>query len=243
MCGRFTQNYTWEEVYEFLNVFGTPRNLRPRYNIAPTTNVDVIRLDREGRRELVSMRWGLVPFFWKKSLKEVPATFNARAETIAEKPMFRDSFKRRRCIIPASGFFEWTDETDGKQPHLFTAADGSPILAFAGLWDRWIDPATKEEILSCTIIVSGASEWMTPYHDRMPVLLRAEDFDAWLNGSLGADALRRPPKARCANGRCRGSTISSLRSRGTTTNCNGRNSYSPARTDSALEIRAARSAL
>ena len=131
-------------------MFGTPRNLRPHYNIAPTTNVDVIRLDREGRRELVSMRWGLVPYFWKKSLKEVPATFNARAETIAEKPMFRDSFKRRRCIIPASGFFEWTDEADGKQPHLFTAADGSPILAFAGLWDRWIDPATKEEILSCT---------------------------------------------------------------------------------------------
>ena len=118
------------------------------------------------------------------------ATFNARTETMAEKPMFRDSFKRRRCIIPASGFFEWTDEADGKQPHLFTAADGSPILAFAGLWDRWIDPVTKEEILSCTVIVSGASEWMTPYHDRMPVLLRAGDFDAWLNGPLGADALR-----------------------------------------------------
>ena len=89
------------------------------------------------------MRWGLVPYFWKKSLKEVPATFNARAETVAEKPMFRDAFKRRRCIIPASGFFEWTGEKGGKQPHLFTAADGSPILAFAGLWDRWIDPATE----------------------------------------------------------------------------------------------------
>ena len=161
MCGRFTQNYTWEEVYAFLKVFGTPRNLRPHYNIAPTTIVDVIRLDREGRRELVSMRWGLVPYFWKKSLKEVPATFNARAETIAEKPMFRDSFKRRRCIIPASGFFEWTGEKGEKQPHLFTAADGSPILALAGLWDRWIDPATKEEILSCTVIVTSASAWMT----------------------------------------------------------------------------------
>jgi putative SOS response-associated peptidase YedK len=80
MCGRFTQNYTWEEVYVFLKVFGTPRNLRPHYNIAPTTIVDVIRLDREGRRKLVSMRWGLVPYFWKKSLKEVKATFNARAD-------------------------------------------------------------------------------------------------------------------------------------------------------------------
>ena len=103
--------------------------------------------------------------------------------------MFRDSFKRRRCIIPASGFFEWTGEKGDKQPHLFSAADGSPILAFAGLWDRWIDPTTTEEILSCTVIVSGASAWMTLYHDRMPVLLRPEDFDAWLSGSLGADAL------------------------------------------------------
>jgi putative SOS response-associated peptidase YedK len=190
MCGRFTQNYSWEEVYNFLRLLGTPRNLRPRYNIAPTTNVDVVRLDTEGKRELISMRWGLVPFFWKKKLKELPATFNARAETVAEKPMFRESFRRRRCIIPASGFFEWTGEKGDKQPHLFSAADGSPILAFAGLWDRWIDPETKEEILSCTIIVSGASEWMTPYHDRMPVLLRVGDFDVWLSGSLGAEALR-----------------------------------------------------
>src|SRR5450755_3271449 len=190
MCGRFTQNYTWEEVHAFLNVFGTPRNLRPRYNVAPTTNVDVIRLDREGRRDLVSMRWSLVPYFCKKSLKEVPTTFNARAETIAEKPMFRDSFKRRRCIIPASGFFEWTGEKADKQPHLFTAADGAPILAFAGLWDKWHDPVSGEDVLSCTIIVSDASAWMAPYHDRMPVLLAAQDLDTWLNGALGADALR-----------------------------------------------------
>jgi hypothetical protein len=104
--------------------------------------------------------------------------------------MFRDSFKRRRCIIPASGFFEWTNEADDKQPHLLTAADGSPILAFAGLWDHWIEPATKEETLSCTVIVSGACARMMPYHDRMPVLLRAEDFEARRNGSLAADALR-----------------------------------------------------
>jgi putative SOS response-associated peptidase YedK len=129
MCGRFTQNYTWQQVHAFLSVFGAPQNLRPRYNIAPTANVDVVRLDKEGKRELVSMRWGLVPFFWKKSLKDVPATFNARVETVAEKPMFREAFKRRRCIIPASGFFEWTGEKGDKQPYLFTAADGSPVLA------------------------------------------------------------------------------------------------------------------
>jgi putative SOS response-associated peptidase YedK len=190
MCGRFTQHYTWAEVHAFLSLLGTPRNLRPHYNIAPTMTVNMVRLDRDGRREMVSMRWGLVPYFWKKNLKEAPATFNARAETVAEKPMFREAFKRRRCIIPASGFFEWTGEKGDKQPHLFTAADGSPILAFAGLWEKWREPETSEDVLSCTIIVSGASSWMAPYHDRMPVLLGAKDFDAWLNGTLGADALK-----------------------------------------------------
>ena len=120
MCGRFTQHYTWTEVHAFLSVFGAARNLQPRYNIAPTTMIDVVRLNAEGHRELVSMRWGLVPFFWKKPLKEMPATFNARAETVSEKPMFREAFRRRRCIIPASGFFEWTGEKGGQ--------DAPPVL-------------------------------------------------------------------------------------------------------------------
>ncbi|MCW6513154.1 SOS response-associated peptidase [Lichenifustis flavocetrariae] len=189
MCGPFTQRYTWAEVREFLSVIGAPLNLRPRFNIAPTTTIDVVRLDVEGQRELVRMRWGLVPGWWSKPLKYVPATFNARAETVAEKPMFWNAFKARRCIIPASGFYEWTGEKGAKVPHLFSAADGSPVLAFAGLWDRWKSPE-GEEILSATIIVSGASAWMTPYHDRMPVLLMSEQFDAWLSGEAGPDALR-----------------------------------------------------
>jgi putative SOS response-associated peptidase YedK len=195
MCGRFTQHYTWEEVHAFLNVFGdlnTPRNLQPRYNIAPTTFIDVVtsRVRNIVGREMVPMRWGLIPDWWKKSRKDVPATFNARAETVAEKPMFRGAFKYRRCIIPASGFYEWTGDKDARQPHLFTAADGSPVLAFAGLWDRWIDPDNFDEVISATIIVSGASAWMRPYHDRMPVLLQPEDFDGWLHGTLGADLLK-----------------------------------------------------
>ncbi|MGI3904112.1 MAG: SOS response-associated peptidase [Janthinobacterium lividum] len=189
MCGRFTQRYTWSEVHSFLSVIGAAKNLRPRYNIAPTTTIDVVR-KAEGGRELVAMRWGLVPVWWKKPLKDVPATFNARAETVAEKPMFRDAFKRRRCIIPASGFFEWTGGKGEKVPHLFTAADGVPVLAFAGLWDRWTDPTSGDEVLSATIIVSGASAWMEPYHDRMPVLLATEDFDGWLDGTLGPEALK-----------------------------------------------------
>ncbi len=193
MCGRFTQRYTWNEVHTFLNVFGTPLNLRPRYNIAPTTPVDVVRLDAEGRRELVSMRWGLVPFFWKKGLKEVPATFNARAETVHEKPMFRDAFRRRRCIIPASGFFEWTGEKSDRQPHFFSAADGSPVLAFAGLWDKWRDPATGDEVQSCTMVVSGASPWMEKYHDRMPVMLSGPEIDGieFIAGKIDASSIIR----------------------------------------------------
>jgi putative SOS response-associated peptidase YedK len=119
----------------------------------------------------------------------VSAIFNARAETVAEKPTFQDA---RAPALHHSGERVFRgDGRGGRQAAaLFTAADGSPILAFAGLWDRWIDPASKEEILSCAVIVSGASAWMTPYHDRMPALLRGPDFDAWLDGSPGADALR-----------------------------------------------------
>jgi putative SOS response-associated peptidase YedK len=189
MCGRFTQHYTWAEVHAFLSVFGTPCNLQPHYNIAPTDTIDAIRLAPNGR-ELVPMRWGLIPGWWKKTIKEVPATFNARAESVTDKPMFRDAFKKRRSIIPASGFYEWTGEKGQKQPHLFTAADGLPIPAFAGLWDRWRDRATGEHVLSCTIIVADASEWMKPYHDRMPALLGAKDFAAWLDRSLGPEALK-----------------------------------------------------
>jgi putative SOS response-associated peptidase YedK len=192
MCGRFTQHYTWAELHALLDLIGPPRNLRPRHNIAPTTSIDVVRVGEAGR-ELASMRWGLIPAWWKKSAKEVPATFNARAETVAEKPMFRDAFKRRRCIIPASGFYEWTGGKKDRQPHLFTAADGAPVLAFAGLWDRWRDPAAAEEVLSCTMIVSGASAWMEAYHDRMPVLLGPQEFTGWLDGTLGAEALGPAP--------------------------------------------------
>ena len=190
MCGRFTQHYTWAEVHTFLSVVGTPLNLQPHYNIAPTDLIDVVRLDREGRRELVRMRWGLVPGWWSKGLKDVPATFNARAETVSDKPMFRGAFRQRRCIIPASGFYEWTGPKGARVPHLFTASDGGPVLAFAGLWDRWRDRATGADVLSATIIVSGASEWMVPYHDRMPVLLTPDQFDPWLSGTAGAEALR-----------------------------------------------------
>ena len=114
--------HTWAEVHAFLSVFGDhgrPRNLRPRYNIAPTSFIDVVTTRVRDRtivgREMVPMRWGLIPAWWKKPRKEVPATFNARAETVAEKPMFRGAFQYRRCIIPASGFYEWTGGRGDRQ--------------------------------------------------------------------------------------------------------------------------------
>ncbi|MGE4046487.1 MAG: SOS response-associated peptidase [Acetobacteraceae bacterium] len=194
MCGRFTQFYTWAEVHAFLSMFGTPRNLQPRYNIAPTTMIDVVRPTEQGR-ELVSMRWGLIPGWWKKSAKEVPATFNARSDSVAEKPMYRNAFKHRRCLIPASGFYEWTGEKRARQPHFFSAADGSPVLAIPGLWDRWRDPESGEDILSCTMIVTEASAWMERYHDRMPVIMARENFTGWLDGSLGVEVLKSAPES------------------------------------------------
>ncbi|MCE4227002.1 SOS response-associated peptidase [Methylobacterium sp. C25] len=187
ISGHFTQYPTWAQVHEAMSIIGPRGNLRARYNIAPTTTVAAVRQGEQGR-EIVPMRWGLVPVWWKKPLKSVPATFNARAETVAEKPMFRDAFKKRRCIIPASGFYEWTGEKGDKRPHLFTASDDAPVLAIAGLWDRWRDPE-GEEMLSCTMVVTEPSDWMGPYHDRMPVILDGKQIDAWLDGSAGTEIL------------------------------------------------------
>ena len=116
MCGRFTQSYTWRDLVELYRLTQPARNLQPRYNIAPTTAVDVVRLADAGP-ELVPMRWGLIPGWWKKTAKEVPSTFNARAETVAQKPMVRSAFKRTRCIVPASGYCEWHTAEGGKQPY------------------------------------------------------------------------------------------------------------------------------
>lgn len=139
------------------------------------------------------MRWGLVPSWWKKPLKELPATFNARAETIAQKPMFRAAFKSRRCIIPASGFYEWTGRAGAKTPHYFSAVSGRP-LAFAGLWESWPDPETAETIFSATIIVGPANHWMGRFHDRMPILLTPAKFVDWLSEPDPSSLLTPPPE-------------------------------------------------
>src|SRR5512136_379848 len=165
MCGRFTNRLTWREIVALyrLSVPATPeRNLPARYNICPTETIDAV-IEREGKRELVPMRWGLVPSWWKKTAKEAPSTFNARAETVATKPMFRAAFKRSRCLIPASGYYEWKATPTGKQPYYISAADGS-VLSFAGLWDEWQDIESGDIVKSCTIIVTDANNLTRKIH-------------------------------------------------------------------------------
>jgi putative SOS response-associated peptidase YedK len=170
-----------------------PHNLRPRYNVCPTDPVDIVRED-EGKRELIPMRWGLVPRWWSKPLKEMRvATFNARAETVETKPFFRDAFKRNRCLIPVSGYYEWQTTPGGKQPWYFSAADGSPLLTAAGLWDEWKDCGTGEVLKSCTMIITEPNEFVAEVHDRMPVLLTPDQFAPWLSGEAGTECLRPAP--------------------------------------------------
>jgi putative SOS response-associated peptidase YedK len=195
MCGRFTNRLTWREIVALyrLTVPATPeRNLPARYNICPTDTIDAV-VQREEKRELVPMRWGLIPSWWTKTAKEMPSTFNARAETVAEKPIFRDALKRSRCLIPASGYYEWLKTPTGKQPYYYTARDGSP-LTFAGVWDEWKSAGgTGEPLKSCTMIVTNANDLTRRVHDRMPVLLQPKDFDRWLHGATGTESLRPAP--------------------------------------------------
>jgi putative SOS response-associated peptidase YedK len=192
MCGRFTQHLSWEELRRLADLIGQPRNLAPRYNIAPTTRIEVIR-PGAGGNELVPMRWGLLPSWWKKPLSELPSTFNARAETVAQKPMFRSAFKARRCIIPASGFYEWTGKAGSKTPHYFSAPGGKP-LALAGLWEKWRDSESDAQVDSATIVVGAANEWMSRFHHRTPVILDWRDAGAWMAGGEPDSLLRPPPE-------------------------------------------------
>jgi len=188
MCGRFTQSYTWCELYDTCQ----PVNIAPRYNIAPTTMIDVV-VPHETGRDLPTVRWSLIPSWWKKTAKEATSTFNARAETVATKPMFRTAFKRRRCLIPASGYYEWKATSTGKQPYYISARDVS-VLSFAGLWDEWRDIETGEAVKSCTIIVTDANALTRQIHDRMPVVIAPEQFEPWLTGVAGIELLKPAPE-------------------------------------------------
>jgi putative SOS response-associated peptidase YedK len=194
MCGRFVQAYSWQEINDLLDLVGPPQNIQPRYNVAPTQQIDVVYRD-DGERKFAKMRWGLIPFWWKKPASEAPSTFNARAETVAEKPFFRASYNKTRCIIPASGFYEWVNrgKDQPKQPFYISAKDEKPLL-FAGLWSPWKDVETEEDRLTATIIVTKANDTLSDIHDRMPVILDPDDVKPWLNGALGSELLEPAPE-------------------------------------------------
>jgi len=185
--------YDWRELVELYRLtMVPPSNLQPRYNICPTDTIDVI-VSGGGDRTLIPMRWGLVPGWWKKPLKEIKvATFNARSDTIADKPMFRDSFKRRRCLIPASGYYEWVTTPEGKQPYYFTRRDGQ-VITVAGVQDGWTEPQCGERMRSCSMVITEANKFVSDIHGRMPVILDANDFDQWERGDAkDAAALMKP---------------------------------------------------
>ena len=148
MCGRFTNRFTWKELHERLDLIGTPLNLRPRYNVAPSQDVAVARAADPGSRSgagegrtLAMLRWGLIPS-WAKDHAIGHKLINARSETAAEKPSFRSAFRHRRCLIPADGFYEWQRRGGTRQPWLFGLRDGAPMV-FAGLWERWTGPGRR----------------------------------------------------------------------------------------------------
>ena len=177
MCGRFGQAYPRMSLKDGYRAAAMPE-FDPRYNIAPTMNIVVIRDGKEGRTGSM-MRWGLIPW-WFKGPDKLPLLHNARSETVHEKKLFKASFHRQRCIIPASGFFEWQKMPSGrKQPFYISSRDGKP-LSFAGIWDSAL-MGEGESVESCAILTTDCNALMQPIHDRMPVVLGVHDWDTWLN--------------------------------------------------------------
>jgi len=180
MCGRFNiipDAQAWISATHVLRDAEVFLDLSPRYNVAPSQDIPAIRVDSQSReRQACLLHWGLIPN-WARDKKIGNRMINARAETVAKKPAFRAAFKRRRCLLPASGFYEW-QRTNGKQPYNILRADGRPLF-FAGLWEHW--EGAEGEIESCTIIVTQANEAMTRVHDRIPVILDEDRIDLWLD--------------------------------------------------------------
>ena len=198
MCGRFIQCTSGEALAERFHLPIIP-DLTPRYNVAPSQSVGVIRVTHAGHREFVALRWGLVPA-WSPEPRTAYSTFNARAETVADKPTYRHAFRRRRCLIPADGFYEWRTVGKRKQPYCMAPTDGEPF-AFAGLWERWERDGTVVE--SCTIVVTTANATIAPLHDRMPVILARADEARWLDPALTDPAILQPLLVPCAPERLR----------------------------------------
>lgn len=197
MCGRYSLTDLGEVLLRLFELPNLPAGHRPRYNIAPTQNVTAI-IARDGERRAGELRWGLIPS-WAKDARIGNRMINARAETLAEKPSFRTALRRRRCLIPADGFYEWQMRNGRKQPVRFVAADDG-VFAFAGLWESWrpgagantegaatggaagSETADSEQVIySCTIVTTEANDFVRPVHHRMPVIIPRDAYDLWLD--------------------------------------------------------------
>ncbi|MHC2066235.1 SOS response-associated peptidase [Bremerella sp. T1] len=187
MCGRYTLRTRLNQLLQMYSAESTIE-ITPRYNIAPTQIVPVLRFDQEsGVREIVTMKWGLIPS-WAKDESIGNKMINARSETVDEKPAYRSAFKRRRCLVLADGFYEWQKKGSKKQPYLFQKNEAVPC-GFAGLWETW--KKDNQTIESCTIITTTANELVQDVHDRMPVILQDQYLENWLNNEYDhADRLK-----------------------------------------------------
>jgi len=177
MCGRYTITSPPDAVREHFGYAERP-NFPPRYNIAPTQPVPIVRLEH-GERHFALVRWGLIPS-WAKVLEDIPLLINARSESAARKPAFRAAMKRRRCLFPADGFYEWAKTAPGRKQPYCVRRRGGGLFAMAGLWEQWTGPE-GEEIDSATIMTTAANGLLAPIHERMPAVLAPEHYDAWLD--------------------------------------------------------------
>lgn len=185
MCGRFVLNANGQAVQQQFDLLTTPK-IEARYNIAPTQPLAVI--SNEKPSELTYYRWGLVPK-WAKDLSMASKMINARSETVEEKPSFKHAFKRRRCLIPTTGFYEWTKQDNQKVPMYIHLKD-SPVFAFAGIWEIWNSPE-GDEVRTCTILTTDANPLLKDLHHRMPVILPKDDYAMWLSSDeLTSTALK-----------------------------------------------------
>src|ERR1051325_866341 len=190
MCGRYAITMPPEAVREWFRTYGEIPNWPVYYNAAPATALPIVR-QGPGRRQLVLMQWGLVPWFSKDG-KISYSTINARAESVRTNASYREPFKSQRCIVPASGYFEWTGPKTDRQPHYFTRADGKP-MALAGLWDRWRSKDKSETKETFTIVTTAPSKFAAQWHDRMPLILEPDTWDRWLSGDPDAAAALMKP--------------------------------------------------
>ena len=190
MCGRFTYEYTWQEIHDLyqLTLPYLQSNLQPSWNVCPTQTVPIVRRRSEDGRVAEMARWGLIPF-WCKDLKEMKlTTINAKAETLRQSKLYAQPFEKRRCIVPANGFMEWKALEKGKQPYYIHAANDA-LFGLAGLWERW-SPPDGEAIDTFTIVTTSANAAVRDLHDRMPVILAPENFGRWLDQQTPLDEVQ-----------------------------------------------------